>query len=430
MTKLQVIVFTLIATCVFVLPCCDSPIVTPPDVDPTDSTKIDTLDTTSVDTIPAYVVDTLWVDTILRDTIINLENNKVVLGYVAHYNSGMPDPNLFTHLCYAFAELYVVDNVYQKIGIKAPEARFQKILALRNENPNLKILLSINHTVENSDNKMDGGFMAMSATEEGRKKFAEDCLAFCKQYDLAGIDIDWELPGLSQSGSAIDIVNDVDNFTRLMKQLRETLGNDYLLTFAGWNKDKKAITGGWMGIDLASVAEFVDWCNIMTYGMGAPPYPHNAMSSGGEWDILRTWNAFQKAGFPADKMVLGIPWYTRNNTVKGEYTYKQIMYNLNNNPDKYQTKYNYAWRVPYVLIDGVMSGSYDDTRSISYKGNWLLEKGMRGLMCWEIASDDKNKTLSHAMWNAMKTYKDTLVAYEYHLSDSTIIHVDVPFVGK
>lgn len=417
-------IFILIVSAIFAIGSCSpNPPVPDPDPDP-DTTKVDTIDTIHVDTtdtLPVQVLDTIWTDTIRRDTLIPIENNKIVLGYAACYNSGIPDPNLFTNIIYACAELYVRNNEYQKIALVQPESRWEKIVALKQQNPNLKIQIMIGFTVSNADNQQDGGFSAVSASPTARKKFAQDCLAFVEKWGIDGVEIDWEMPGMSQSGSACDVQNDVDNFTLLMKELRETLGDKYLLTYAGWVMDKQAYEGGYRGFDLMAVEPYIDWVNIMCYEMGAPPQPHNAMSCTGYWDIKRTWNAYQKVGFPTNKMVLGLAWFTKNNVIKGEYTYKQIMYGVQNSPEKYKVAFNYTWQVPYVTIDGTMQGSFDNPNSIKRKGKWANENNLRGLMCWEIASDDKNHSLSQAMWNAMKTRTDTLVSYEYHMSDSSII---------
>ncbi len=96
----------------------------------------------------------------------------------------------------------------------------------------------------------------------------------CKNGGIDGIDMDWEFPGLSWSGdpNAYDATVDVANHVLLMRQLRETLGTQYLLTYAGYCMDKQPITGGWRYIDIAAVAPpYVDFVNIMTYDLDAAP---------------------------------------------------------------------------------------------------------------------------------------------------------------
>ena len=45
-------------------------------------------------------------------------NGRVALGYVTYYGTMLPDPTYMTHINYAFAELYVKNNVYQKFDLQ------------------------------------------------------------------------------------------------------------------------------------------------------------------------------------------------------------------------------------------------------------------------------------------------------------------------
>jgi len=113
-----------------------------------------------------------------------------VCAYVTYWGLKIPEPSIMTHLNYAFAELYVVDGEYKGFKLQGNQSRFETIVALKKVNPDLKISLSFSHTVSNSDNKQGGGFSKMASTDEGRKKFAEDCKAFLEKWGIDGIDID------------------------------------------------------------------------------------------------------------------------------------------------------------------------------------------------------------------------------------------------
>ena len=132
------------------------------------------------------------------------------------------------------------------------------------------------------------------------------------KYGLDGIDLDWEFPGLSWSGQAVDKAVDTQNHILLMKQLRETLGKEYLLTYAGYVMDKQNVSGGFRYIDIKALDEIVDYVNLMTYDMDDAGDPHNALNCpSAYWDITRTWNAYVAAGATPSKLVLGIPFYGR-----------------------------------------------------------------------------------------------------------------------
>ncbi len=398
------------------------PSVNPPD-EPADTIPQSPTDSTIVQPV---VVDTLSIDTVRVDTVIDRMNDQVVVAYVTHYGKKLPDPQIVTNINYGFAELYVRDGVYQRFGLQGSQKRFEKVVALKQENPNLRIQLSFTHTVSNSDNYQDGGFSAMCKSESQRAHFCHDCRVFCDTWGIDGIDIDWEFPGVSWSGHACDPLVDVGNFTLLMKQLRDTLGNERLLTYAAYVMQPIKVEGGGLKyIDNLAVEPYVDWINIMAYDLTSAPQPHNAMICDGYFDINRCYNSYRNAKYPMHKLVLGIPFYGRHTFDDGEYTYQMIM-----SWERYPTMFpgykvdnwNDTWKVPYVTLNGEFFCSYDNPRSIALKGEWVFEKDWRGLMYWENSDDDTKNTLAHACWDSQKTQQVTYETYIYHLSnDSTII---------
>lgn len=323
--------------------------------------------------------------------------------YVTYYGSLTPDPEVMTHINYAFAELYVRDGVYQGFKVQGNLSRFEQIAALKKKNPDLKICLSFSHTVANNDNKQDGGFSAMCKSEAGRRAFAEDCLAFLKKYNLDGIDLDWEFPGLSWSGAACDPSCDTDNYVLLVKQLRETLGTSYTISYAGYCSDKTSVSGGYRYVDIKGMDPYVDYVNIMAYDLDEAPHHHSALNDTRAYkDCNRAVNAYLTAGVSPDKLVLGLPFYGRHSfsTSPTAISYKKIL-----QLDRYQYRRN-QWddkaSCPFVAtMGGAFYCGYDNPRSIGLKGAWVREKGMLGLMYWEYDQDDAKGTLRKAVWNAV-----------------------------
>ena len=82
-----------------------------------------------------------------------IDDGRHVTAYVTYYGSLIPDPSVLTHINYAFAELYMVDGVYQKFDLQGSKTRFQNIVNLKKTYPQLKICLSFTHGVANSNNK-------------------------------------------------------------------------------------------------------------------------------------------------------------------------------------------------------------------------------------------------------------------------------------
>ncbi|MPM78653.1 Chitinase A1 [bioreactor metagenome] len=217
--------------------------------------------------------------------------------------------------------------------------------------------------------------------------------------------MDWEFPGLSWSGdpNAYDVAVDVANHVLLMRQLRETLGNQYLLTYAGYCMDKQPIAGGWRYIDIAAVASYVDFVNIMTYDLDAAPHHQSALyDPSAASDCTRAVQAYLNAGMPANKLVLGIPFYGRHSWTEA-INYKKI---LELDPRSYKIdNWDNAASAPYVTYNGVYYCGYDNEKSIGVKGDWVLGKGMKGLMFWDYDGDDNQGTLRKAVWKSVMKSK-------------------------
>lgn len=326
---------------------------------------------------------------------------RAVISYVTYYGTLIPDVKYMTHINYAFAELVMDGDVYQSFKLQGKESRFQQIVDLKKKKPSLKILLSF--TGGTSDDKYTeenpfGGFSAMAKSDTDRKKFAQDCLDFCKKWGIDGIDIDWEFPGLSWSKNiAYDTSCDVENYTLLMAQLRETLGDDYLLTYAGYVFDVSSLSnGGQRYIDIRAVDPYVDWVNIMTYNMTSEA--HSALNNPKLWvDCKRAVKHYTDKGIAASKLVLGVPFFGWGEVT---WSYKTI---LTKDKTKYKIdNWDSASSVPYVteIATGERLCAYDNPKSIVMKGDFARGAGLKGMMSWQYDQDDAKLTLNKAMWQA------------------------------
>lgn len=65
--------------------------------------------------------------------------NRVVVAYVTSWTQVIPDPQVMTHLNYAFG---AVNQTFNGVEISNPE-RLKAMVALKKQNPKLKVLLSI-----------------------------------------------------------------------------------------------------------------------------------------------------------------------------------------------------------------------------------------------------------------------------------------------
>lgn len=330
------------------------------------------------------------------------DNQKVVLAYVPYYNSALPNPHLCTHINYAFAKVHCYDGVYDSFKLQGTEERFLSVLALKQQNPDLKICLSFGNFAEPDEPQPFAGFSVMCQNADNRKKFCKDCLAFVEKWGIDGIDLDWEFPGVSFHGREMyDREHDVENYTTLMKELRETLGDKYLLTYAGCiHQAKTREDGGRTHIDNIGCEPYVDFINIMTYDMGTAPYPHNAIVSDNEQDWEHALTSYLEAGYPMNKIVMGVPFYGRHSWSDGEWYYHRLLKIQEEQPEEWEiNNWDSIGCVPYATHNGEFWCSYDNPQSIAIKADWIKKNGMRGLMYWEVSGDDEYETLQHALYD-------------------------------
>ena len=302
----------------------------------------------------------------------------VIVGYAVWWENTLPDPSLMTHLNYAFA---LIQNDFETLDIKS-ESRLRLMVALKKQNPDLKVLLSIGGWGA-------GNFSEMAADEKHRKAFCRNCLNAVTKFGLDGIDIDWEYPTSSSAGISSSS-EDTKNFTLLMKDLRETLGDNRLLTMASASNAKY--------VNFKEAVPYMNFVNIMTYDMGDPPkhnsplYRSSMASESCDESVAKHFTA----GVPYEKIVLGIPFYGHGDgKAFDDYVdYKDIKID----GSKYSIQWDATAMVPYVTdATGKMVLNYDDAKSVGLKAEYVQQKKLAGAMYWNIEADDAAHTLGHAV---------------------------------
>ena len=309
-------------------------------------------------------------------------SGPIVVGYVTYWDKSIPDPTLLTHICYAFGK---VKSDFEGLEIKST-SRLAQVVNLKKSAPQLKVLLSIGGWGA-------GNFSEMAASETHRKKFCQNCLNAVVQYGLDGIDLDWEYPTSSSAGISSSPA-DKDNFTLLVKDLREALGQDRLITMASSSNAKY--------VSFPDFLPYMNWVNLMTYDMGDPPQ-HNAAlyrSSMTYRSCDESVALHLAAGVPYDKMTLGMAFYGRddNKTFTASDPDDNFIYYKDIKTDGYTVRWDDTAKVPYLTdASGTMVLSYDNETSIGLKADYVKQKGLLGAMYWAVDGDDAAWTLSRAV---------------------------------
>ncbi|KAI8058101.1 glycoside hydrolase superfamily [Syncephalis plumigaleata] len=284
-------------------------------------------------------------------------------------------------------------------------------------------------------------FSPMTATAQGRKSFIDATVAFAKEYNLDGIDIDWEYPGrVGMACNVFDKENDTKNFLTLLEELRVALPKDKYISLAVRVQPFDGPNGPLA--DISKFAKPVDFINIMAYDINGswgtttgPNAPFKHPTAGGDpLSFTQSANAWISAGFPKEKILMGLPFYGRSAraTVAASANAK-TMYMPQLKPVPKGDRDDAPWAEPCPGAPQVLSGiwkwknmreegllttaskagvgwerhwdnetktpwllnkrdghfiSYDDPQSIKLKTDYVRCNGMGGVMIWALNQDN------------------------------------------
>lgn len=342
-----------------------------------------------------------------------------IIGYVAGYEDFNPakvDAAKLTHINYAFANI-VDGNVQFELGTDV--AKIASVLALKKQNPSLKILYSIGGWVWSDQ------FSNIAAYAVSREKFAKSAVQLMKFYGFDGIDIDWEFPG-QRAEDNIFRPSDKENFTLLLAELRKQLevvgktdSTHYLLSIAA-AADQEYIDH----TDLGKAQEYLDFINVMCYdfyngwmnqtGHHANLYPSKEEKFGGN-SISESVEKLLKAGVRAPKIILGMPFYGRkwgkvssenNGLYQSAETGSEIVASWKIIEDmqsgKFQKLYDNSAKASYLWnAEERIFISWETPKEIKLKSEFVKQKGLGGAMFWEYSLDNNQELLNH-LFESMK----------------------------
>ena len=296
-----------------------------------------------------------------------------------------------------------------------------QLAKLKRAYPKLKVLISLEGR---------GSDFAFDARPENRQAFIASCIDLFVKGNLApgvsapglfdGIDVDWEYP----QGP------DAANFIALLTELRraiQAVRPGMMLTVAVGPSPHM-----YEGTDFRAVAAQVDQVGLMTYdfagpwmertGFIAPLYsvPRQVTDaapvqppSGG---IAGSVQAFLAAGVPAEKILVGVPFYgygwtqvpeeadgvfQEGTPIRGDKPYSYIQSLIATSKVHRDAVSGTPW-----LFDGDAFWTFDDATSIGAKASYALEHELGGLMIWELSEDSADGELLGAARRSLNREAD------------------------
>jgi chitinase len=325
----------------------------------------------------------------------------------APFDGDKIDVERLTHINYAFADAKPDGEVLS--FLPHDSANFATLNALKRRNPSLKLLISIGGWTHSK------GFSDAALSAASRARFAESAVAFMRRHGLDGVDIDWEYPGQIGDNNPFR-PEDKQHFTLLLAALREKLDEasaadgrgqqPYLLTIAtGANQTYLDHT------EMDKAQHHLDFINIMTYdfaGGWVDTTAHHAnlfASPVGRGSRIDAHDAVRRhidAGVPAEKLVLGVPFYGRgwsgvrpidhglHQPASGttySYPYHTLVDSLIDR-NGFKRYWDEAARAPFLWSDSAHTFfTYESPESIAHKTAFIKEMGLRGAMFWEYHAD-------------------------------------------
>ncbi len=342
------------------------------------------------------------------------KNNFVVAGYYSGNNLLQIDSfavEKLTHLIFSFCHLkgsrLTVDNANDTAAI-------QKLVGLKKKYPGLKVLLSLGGW---------GGCETCSdvfSTKQNRVVFSRSVKELNQFFGTDGIDLDWEYPTIAGFPGHTYQPADKQNFTSLLDELRKTLGHQNEISFAagGFNHYIDS------AVEWEKVMKLADHVNLMTYdlvnGYSTLTGHHTPLYSTAQ-QVESTDNAVQKLlqlNVPKEKIVIGAAFYGRvwggvADTNLGLYQQGKFQASIPFKDFASQLSsdsgFVYHWdesaMSPYLYNPRrSLFVTYDDPRSIALKTKYAIEKGLGGIMFWELTSDAYRNGLLDAIDKAKRNY--------------------------
>ena len=332
---------------------------------------------------------------VLTNTSFAQKNKLEVIGYYAgpaERVDSFPIEKL-TEIIFSFAHLK--DN--QLYISEGGEATLKKLVSLKSRNPQLKVIISLGGW---------GGCKTCSdifSTDENRKAFAISVKKVNESFGTDGIDLDWEYPAIEGYPSHPFKPEDKPNFTKLVKILRQTLGKKYEISFAAGGFEDYIDSS----IEWKKVMKYVDRVNLMSYdlvnGYATITGHHTPLYSTPQ-QVESTDNGVKKMielGVPANKIAIGAAFYARiwenvPDTAFGLYQpgkFKMgVPYNHFEKELSPENGFIYHWdsvaQAPYMYNPRrKLFATFDDKKSIELKTKYAIDKGLNGIMFWQLGED-------------------------------------------
>ena len=351
-----------------------------------------------------------------------------------------------THINYAFA---VLDSSSSNVRVHDMWADIdnqflRRAVRLKKYNSKLKVLLALGGWNDSAGDK----YSKLVNNPENRKKFITNILEFLLKYKFDGLDLDWEYPKCWQTNCKKGLDSDREAFGKFVEEIRSEFKKRKLLLTAAVSPSKLIIDEGY---DVKTLAKNLDFINLMAYDYHgswenfashhSPIYKRQKSedfdSNDHEFNANSSVHHWINKGMPAEKIVLGVPFYGRSFELeKNADEFKSFGFGEKTrnagNPGPYTHEKGYL--AYYEICDNIKQKSwkkhldahsnltfatyknqwvgYDDSNAMKEKAEFIKEHHLGGAMVWAIDLDDFRGKCCNVKYPLLKTLNHKLRGIE------------------
>lgn len=215
-----------------------------------------------------------------------------------------------------------------------------------------------------------GDWKAMVADAAARTKFANNIKKLINDYQLDGVDLDFEWPGSSAEYSS---------YSAAIVEMRSVLGSNVCFTVSlhpvAYKISKAAI-------------DVLDFISYQCYGPAVMRFPYEQFVKDGKEAVTY--------GIPKEKLVMGVPFYGSKGTAAGTTGYWNL---VTESPQLSDTS-----------LDIWNGYTFNGQSTIRKKTQHVCDEGYAGIMSWDLATDvdvTHPKSLLKVVKEVFETYVPT-----------------------
>ncbi|MEM8953740.1 MAG: glycosyl hydrolase family 18 protein [Verrucomicrobiota bacterium] len=297
---------------------------------------------------------------------------------------------------------------------------YQSTLITEAHARNKSVILSIGGAFPT---RLQDQFLAIATNDTKRETFVSNIVTYLKTNGYDGVDIDWEFPNATNGKAAL---------TQLMIDLYGAVkaeDPDYIVMFG---TGPAYYMGGYDFATLKNYADFFfyfgyDWKGASPSGANGPIKQPN---SGPQWTTAND-TLYEKSvrggiqyvidkGFPANKIICGLPFYGSNNvswsSVRNTWAADKATFDAAIDPDAMEVKINNAWFTSPKAMKMKMDALLKTSSSVLNDNPTI-----RGVGTWEIGHEHRsNPDLSTAFEEWITEFSGNPVLPKISIADASL----------